>query len=738
MKMKSRLISVKRILSVLMAVLLLVSTVGIMSAMADTAATETPVPTKIIYGPDNFVGEAETYIAHNTYVTQTDINSGKFNKNLVADFNISYSSFGSWSSTSLFLDSAGSNDRGGFNFMISGPSSFANDAKDFVAEPNGVGIVLKRGTSDGSEIINATELGIQLADFVKTEYRVIVKRVVGDTDTSVDFYMFNKNSVIPSEPLLSFTYTNEEYGIPAKSISFGSWESQELTVSDVKLYDYDAEISDLKVTEASLLSIENPSVVPTKSALDPVTCMGESGTTVYHQPYVTKDDVAARTYSKYLLADFDISFSTFGGWRNASLWLDSYDLNDWGGFCFMISGEEAFKNDAAGLVDNPSGVGVILTRSTKPGSEKLAACSLGVSDTEFVGKEYRIIVKRVVGDTDTFVEFYMFEKTEVIPSEPMFSFSYTNEEYGTASTSIGFTTWEDQEFTTSNVKLYNYNLDIKPLSVEEPSIVPTKTAIDTVTCTGEIGSTIYHTPYVTKDDVSAGTYSKCLVADFNISFSSFGDWSNASLWLDSYDLNDWGGFCFMISGEEAYKNNAAELIDNPGGVGVILNRSTKPGSEKLAACSFGVSNEEFVGKEYRIIIKRVVGATDTFVEFYMFQKNESIPSKPMFSFSYTNEEYGPASTSIGFTTWADQEFTTSNVKLYNYDLDIRPYYPSLEKEVIGDFDDDGTVNSSDIVILRKTLLKVDMSDVGTVTDLTNDGIIDLRDLVRIKKIAAEI
>ncbi len=738
MKMKLSLASLKRIFSVLMAVLLLVSTIGIMSVSADSVAAETPVPTKIIYGPDNFVGESETYIEHNTYVTQTDINAGRFSKNLIADFNISYSSFGMWSSTSLFLDSVGSNDRSGFNFMIYGPSGFADDAKDFITEPTGVGIVLKRGTSDGSETINVSELGVRLEDFVKKEYRVIIKRIVGDIDTSVQFYMFEKNSAIPSEPLFSFTYTNEEYGSPAKSISFGSWELQELTVSDVKLYDYDADISALKVTETSELSIENPSVVPTKSVLESVTCIGEAGSTVYHQPYVTKDDVNAGTYGKYLIADFDVSFSTFGGWRNASLWLDSYDLNDWGGFCFIISGEEFFKNEAAGLIDNPNGVGVILNRSTKPGSEKLAACSLGVTDGEFVDKEYRIIIKRVVGDTDTFVEFYMFEKTEVIPSEPMFSFSYTNEEYGPASTSIGFTTWEEQEFKTSNVKLYNYDLDIITPSVEEPSIVPTKTALEPTTCIGEDGNTIYHTPYVNKDDVDAGIYSKYLIADFEISFSNFGGWKSASLWLDSYDLNDWGGFNFEINGESSFANNAAGLIDNPNGVGVLLRRSTKPGNEVIGACSLGVSDTEFVDKEYRIIIKRVVEDTDTFVEFYMFEKAVAIPSEPMFSFSYTNEEYGPASTSVGFTTWGDQEFKTSNVKLYNYNLDIRPYYPSLAKVVIGDFDGDGTVNGNDIVILRKELIEIDVSDIGTVTDLTNDGIIDLRDLVRIKKIIAGI
>ena len=57
--------------------------------------------------------------------------------------------------------------------------------------------------------------------------------------------------------------------------------------------------------------------------------------------------------------------------------------------------------------------------------------------------------------------------------------------------------------------------------------------------------------------------------------------------------------------------------------------------------------------------------------------------------------------------------------------------------MIGDIDEDGNVNGSDIVCLRKELLKLeDYKD--TYTDVNGDEAVNIKDLVRIKKIAVEI
>ena len=58
-------------------------------------------------------------------------------------------------------------------------------------------------------------------------------------------------------------------------------------------------------------------------------------------------------------------------------------------------------------------------------------------------------------------------------------------------------------------------------------------------------------------------------------------------------------------------------------------------------------------------------------------------------------------------------------------------------EIIGDVNGDGTVDTNDLVVLRKILLEITGLNNLKATDLNGDGKIDIRDMVKLKKLLCE-
>lgn len=656
--------------------LTLVMLLTIFSAIPFTAAateeqTEIyPTPTEVFADPVVLKSDNNAGSNYTAYISN-DMAQSTYNKYLIADFNLDVSAFNDWASIYIYLDSSNSNLNRGFAFQISGPSSFASNSKGFIENPSGCGVIFrKQNTAVGAAPLNTDKLGI-----IHTDYRIILKRVIGDTDTAVEFFMFEKGTPVPSTPMLSFTYTNEEYGSAAASLALSTWNCSKSTVSDIKLYNYDI------ATKQNPPSIDDPTLVAKKTVENQTILWNTNPTGDTH----ISSEEATTTYGKYLVSDMLFDASSIGTWGSASLWLDSENTDDTSGFRFFIGGSGTFKGKAqtAGI-ENPSGVGVVFYGSIDGAKQAiLDAAELGMDETGFRNTVFRIIVKRVIGDNDTRLQFYMFDANTDIPSEPMFDVIYTNAQYGTPSTSMKFTTYNNVDFEYS-IKLYNCDISIAPYtgitSVENPANIPTKIVEGSTTYKGNsddsVGSRdILHYSYVSQEE--AATYNESLVSDFDISFANFGVWKSVSLYLDSWDSNAWQGYRFLIAGSTSFANK----VSGGTGVGIVLYKLQDNTETIIDSYDFDVPEWEFQATEYRIILKRVIGETNTAVEFYMFPKNNAIPSEPMFKFSYTNEEYGPASTSISFRTWEDVEFTVSDMKLYNYNLSVEPYVPFIGNRI---------------------------------------------------------
>ena len=61
----------------------------------------------------------------------------------------------------------------------------------------------------------------------------------------------------------------------------------------------------------------------------------------------------------------------------------------------------------------------------------------------------------------------------------------------------------------------------------------------------------------------------------------------------------------------------------------------------------------------------------------------------------------------------------------------------IVSEIIGDVNGDGTVDTNDLVVLRKILLEITGLNNLKATDLNGDGKIDIRDMVKLKKLLCE-
>ncbi len=663
----------KKVLSLFLTLVMLLtmfSAVPFTAAATEEQTEIYPTPTEIVAGPVVFKGEAQSGSNFSAYISNEKAQT-VYNKYLISDFNLDFSAFNDWSSLYIYLDSATSRLQDGFAFQISGPSSFASNSKDFVETPSGCGVIFRKENA----IVDAAPLNTDKLGVIYTDYRIIIKRVIGDTDTSVEFYMFEKGTPVPSTPMFDFTYTNEEYGSAAASLAFSTWECSKSTVSDIKLYNYNI------ATKQNPQSIDDPVLLPRK-AVENQAISWNADATGHGDIHISSEE-ATTEYGKYLVADMLFDASAIGTWGSASLYLDSENTDDTSGFRFFIGGSGTFKGKAqtAGI-ENPSGTGVVLYGSVNGAKQAiLDAAELGMNEAGLCNTVFRIIVKRVVGDNDTRVQFYMFDANTDIPSEPMFDFTYTNAQYGTPSTSMKFTTWSYINFIY-DMKLYNYDISIAPYtesatSVENPANIPTKTVEGSATYKGNSSKEILQCSYVSQSDSALGTYSKYLISDFDISFNNFGVWKSISLYLDSWDSNNWQGYKFMIAGSTSFANK----VSGGTGTGIILYKLKDNTQTIIDSYDFGVPEWEFQDIEYRIILKRVIGETRTAVEFYMFPKDDAIPSEPMFEFSYTNEEYGPASTSISFRTWEDVEFTVSDMKLYNYNLSVEPYVPFIGNRI---------------------------------------------------------
>lgn len=644
-----------------------------------------PPPTEYIAGPDTFKSDGssgEVNYRDTAYISAQEATE-IYNKYLIADFDLDFNTFGVWSILSIYLDNKDCNNWGnGLIFRISGPDSFKGNATGFIDNPSGVGLIVKRPYRNDAgtpvtETVAAAPLAASTTELVNTIYRVIIKRVIGDTDTTVDFYMFPKGTDIPTEPTVSFTYANDVYGKPSTSIAFASWSITKSAASNVKLYNYNVGI------HTGPLSIDDPALVPTKTVTETETVASVGKENSAGKIYIS-DEEAKTIYDEYLVADLTVDFADLGGWANARLWIDSVEVNEWDGFNLFIGGNRTFDGRAASFNVGTTGkVGVILYGSLSGAKEvALDACSLGITEAEFCSKEYRIIVKRVRDDTNTKVKFYFFPSDSEIPDEPMFDVSYTNEQCGLPATSVSFTTYDRVSFEVNDIKLYNYDVDITPYSdtqsIDDPTIVPTSAIADSTTYNGTAGHVVVHNSYLSAEEVKE-SYSENLISDFNISFNSLGTWRYVGLWLDSKDTNFWGGFSFRICGSTFFKNNIDGYLENPTGVGMLLCRSVSDSAEVIGAYDFGIDEATFQKTSYRMILKRTVGATDTSVEFYMFPADDDIPAEPMFKFSYTNEEYGGISTSVSFSTWEQVNFTISNMRLFNYDVAVEPFFPYLKR-----------------------------------------------------------
>ena len=691
----------KKILSLLLSVVLLITMLSVVPVTAQTTVQEEicPTPTEVIAGPDVFKGVADEGRSFPAYVSEEKAET-VYNKYLVADFNLDFSAISVWATVSIHLDSATSNTKNGIAFQILGSSSFASNAKDFIDNPSGCGVVLrKQGT-----IINAAPLNTDKVGVIHTDYRIIIKRVIGATNTSVEFFMFEKGKPVPATPMFSFTYTNEEYGPAAASLAFSTWNTSKFMVSDVKLFNYN-----IKTSNDEPLSIDDPTIVPTKT-VESATLVGTTGVRTPHSPHITHSE-STKTYNKVLIADFKFAASSFHSYGRAQIWVDSYHSNSWGGYFFEVVGSDAFYSAATNgeFLDNPSGVGVIFGKgsSLDATETRLGVAQLNVTNAEFIKNEYRVIIKRVISDTETTLEFYMFDTDDTIPDSPLVSQTYTKSEYGSPSSTLGIITQESSNITLGDIKFYNYDLSIEPCrqSIDDPAIVPTK-AVDPIVIEGVSQTETKHEESiaVTKDDVRAGTFNKILIADFKFAAPTYNGWSYARLWLDSWDCNTWTGFCFDIAGNSVFEYATGTATDK---VGIVLRRCNPNGSagtEILDTALLNVSLTEFKQNEYRIILKRIVGAAETTFEFYMFDTDDQIPAEPMFKQTLANDVYGPASTSIGFTTKEPSYITLSDMKLYNYDLGIEPYEISI---------DDPTVVPTKTVDTPETVINTDgKSSVG--------------------------
>lgn len=693
----------KKILSLLLSVVLLITMLSVVPVTAQTTVQEEscPTPTEVIAGPDVFKGVADEGRPFPAYVSKEKAET-VYNKYLVADFNLDFSAISVWATVSIHLDSATSDTKNGIAFQILGSSSFASNAKDFIDNPSGCGVVLrKQGT-----IINAAPLNTDKVGVIHTDYRIIIKRVIGATNTSVEFFMFEKGKPVPAAPMFSFTYTNEEYGPAVASLAFSTWNTSKFMVSDVKLFNYN-----IKTSNDEPLSIDDPTIVPTKT-VESATLVGTTGVRTPHSPHITHSE-STKTYNKVVIADFKFAASTFHSWGRAQIWVDSYHSNSWGGYFFEVVGSDAFYSAATNgkFLDNPSGVGVIFGKgSSQDGKEtRLGVAQLNVTNAEFIKNEYRVIIKRVISDTETTLEFYMFDTDDTIPDSPLVSQTYTKSEYGSPSSTMGIITQESSNITLSDIKFYNYDLSIEPCrqSIDDPAIVPTKT-VESATFEGLQSTYTTHEAYVTKDDVSAGTYSKILIADFKFSASSFASWAQAQMWLDSWNCDAWRGFRFDILGDDVFEYATGTATDK---VGIVLrkcNSDGKAGTKILDTALLNATCAEFVKNEYRIILRRVMGAAETTFEFYMFDTDDQIPAEPMFTQTFANAEYNPeaipTSTSICFTTKEPSNITLSDMKLYNYDLSIEPYEISI---------DDPTVVPTKTVDTPETVINTDgKSSVG--------------------------
>ncbi len=247
----------KRILSLFLTFMMLLTMLSAVPFTASATGEQTeiyPNPTEVIAGPDVMKGKGQSGVNFSAYISDNKAKT-VYNKYLIADFNLSFSAISNWSSLYIYLDSATSRLQDGFAFQISGPSSFASNAKGFVENPSGCGVIFRKQNT----IVDAAPLNTDKVGVIHTDYRIIIKRVIGDTDTSVEFFMFEKGTPVPSEPMISYTSSNAEYGSAAASLAFSTWETSKSTVSDIKLYNYDI------ATKQNPQSIDDPALAPKKT-----------------------------------------------------------------------------------------------------------------------------------------------------------------------------------------------------------------------------------------------------------------------------------------------------------------------------------------------------------------------------------------------------------------------------------------------------------------------------------------
>lgn len=420
------------------------------------------------------------------------------------------------------------------------------------------------------------------------------------------------------------------------------------------------------VSATAVPGIDEAGVNPTKTIAGPIEIKSAGGTGWdAGEQYVSKTDDEFKQYEKNLTVSFDLKIKDQGEWAQLIMYIDSWDSNPWGGYQIRLEGGDAAYGNSGNAVDGD--YAVTLYKGGKPDADWVfkAGTALSAVDTS---KDYRVIVQRVIGKANTTLKVWFFEKSAGIPEKATLTYEADNASYGGGSAGVKFASWDRIDASVTDLKLYNYEVAVKTADVTVPKV--SEAGPLNIQSAGN-ASWEDGVAYIPQGQES--WYGKNLTVDYKLKVKDLGSWAQLILYLDSWDCNPWGGYQLRVEGGDAASGNSGGVMDTD--YALTLYKGNKPNSPDWKY----VAGEELpvldANKTYRMTIQRMVGESNTTLNVYFFEDGAALPATPTLRYTETNENYGPASAGVKFTTWDRVDAVVTDLKVYNAVFeDIIPGY----------------------------------------------------------------
>lgn len=422
---------------------------------------------------------------------------------------------------------------------------------------------------------------------------------------------------------------------------------------------------------ADVPGIDDADLTPTKTVAGPIEIKSAGGVGWEdNNIYIQLDEKEYEAYDPYLTISYDLKINDQGSWAQLSMFLDSRDCNAWGGYQIRLEGGDAAYGNTGNAID--ADYALTLYKCADNGYTYITGVELEAPDTN---KDYRMIIQRVIGEQNTTLKVWFFEKASSIPIEPTLSYEVSSAVYGDASAGARFVTWDRVNAVASNLKLYGFEVAVMeeteaeaPPTVFEPGPIEIKSGSNQ-----EWGEGVMYIPQQQVD-----WYKGAFTAEYTLSLKEIGDWGQLSLYIDSWNCNDWGGFMFRIEGGDAAYSNSEGQVE--GECGLSLYRAGKPGWKFTTGKDIEPLDPDTL---YRIAVQREVGEENTTLNIWFFEDGKSIPAEPSLTVTESNESAEGASAGIKFSTWDIVDAVVTNLHVYNEIFD----------EVIPDYEPSGTTSS---------------------------------------------